>query len=472
MEKVVVVVGAGVAGGSAALTLRRHGLPVMLIDEQALPGGQILRAPSDYARHVVPPNHEFADGDRLRNRLNVSGIDLRANTRVWSVSAGETATGVTLDLLSGDHIDRVETDTLVVAGGALERHLPFPGWTDPRITGLAGASILMRNGGVLPGRRMIVAGAGPLLFSVAHQIVELGGEVVAIIDSGRWSDWARLGLALLRDPQRLTLALSWMRRLRRLGVPIHHESHIAAAVSTGSGLSVVVNRTGRGSVTLAADAIACGHGLKPGTAITQALGLPHRHDSAGGYRVPQVDNVGRTGRPGVYVSGDAAGIRGGAVARLRGIVTGHAVAHDLGVIPDRTYRRLVRGPLRRLARLDAVSRRMLPLLNASADLFGAVPDDAIVCRCERLRAKTLREVMQTGAHDLNQIKAWTRCGMGPCQGRMCEDTARGLLASACGVGAEGLDGFTPRIPFFPLPLSALTGDFVYDDIPLPRAAPL
>ena len=115
---------------------------------------------------------------------------------------------------------------------------------------------------------------------------------------------------------------------------------------------------------------------------------------------------------------------------------------------------------------------MLPLMNAGRTIAARLPDDTIVCRCERIKAGTLRTAIQSGAEDLNQLKAWTRCGMGPCQGRMCEDSARALLTTACNSTPEEAGSFTARIPFFPLPLTSVTGEFAYSDIPLPKAAPL
>ncbi|WP_342629508.1 FAD/NAD(P)-binding oxidoreductase [Nguyenibacter vanlangensis] len=477
----VVVVGGGVAGATAALAISRHGLPVTLVDEQPQAGGQIYRAPTPYARRHVPPNHEFSGGDRLRALLAASSVRTRFSTRVWG--AWGASPGMELDLLGPDGIDRIGARALVVANGATERFLPFPGWTDPRVIGLAGASILMRNGGTLPGRRVVVAGAGPLLFSVAHQVMELGGRVVAVIDSGRRGDWLRLAATLAWDPARLRLAAQWMTRLRLAGIPIHHQARIAAVHPEEDGLSITISGTIAGTVAgtgrqgtpvrhYGADSVACGHGLKPATLLTRTLGARHRFDAAGGYWEPETDPSGRTSRTGLYATGDAAGIRGAAVARLRGLITGHAVALDQGAIAERDFASLTRRPRMLLRRQEHVSRRMLPLLNASASLSRAIADDAIVCRCERVEAAALRAAVAAGARDLNQLKAWTRCGMGPCQGRMCEDGARGLLAASCGLPPEEAGSFTPRMPFFPLPLAALTGTFAYSDIPLPKAAPL
>ncbi|GBQ85987.1 NAD(P)/FAD-dependent oxidoreductase [Gluconobacter albidus] len=465
----VTVIGGGIAGATSAIALSRHGFPVTLIDEQPVAGGQIFRAPSPYARKIVPPNHEFSGGDTLRQKLAASNVDVRFSTRVWGLSPT-----LMLDLLGPDGINQLPAATLVVANGATERFLPFQGWTTPRIIGLAGASILMRNGGTLPGQSVVVAGSGPLLFSVAHQVLELGGRVVAIVDAGHRSDWLRLGAMLSLDPARLTQATSWMLRLKKAGIPIHHRAHISEAQETGTGLRLTVTEMDHPERrhVYATEAAACGYGLKPSTLITRTAGVQHRHDPVGGYLEPVTDTAGRTSRPDLYVTGDAAGIRGMAVARLRGLITAHAIAHDRGVISRDTYEALTRVPLRQRRRLEAVSRQMLPLMNAGSAIPAHLQDETIVCRCERVKAATLRSAIQAGAEDLNQLKAWTRCGMGPCQGRMCEDSARGLLAAACGKTPEEAGSFTARMPFFPLPLTAVTGDFTYSDIPLPKAAPL
>lgn len=465
----VTVIGGGIAGSTAAIALSRLGLPVTLIDEQSEAGGQIFRAPSPYARQTVPPNHEFSGGDTLRGKLAASDVTVRLGTRVWGLSPS-----LTLDLIGSDGMSQLPPSTVVVANGATERFFPFPGWTTPRITGLAGASILMRNGGTLPGQTVVVAGSGPLLFSVAHQVLELGGKVAAIVDAGSRTDWFRLGAMLALDPSRMAQALSWMRQLRKAEIPIHHRSFLSSAQETESGLLLTVSEMDHPQRRhlYAAETAACGYGLKPSTLITRSTGVQHHHDALGGYLEPVTDVAGRTSRPDLYVTGDAAGIRGMAVARLRGLVTAHALAQDRGLISSATYESLTRTPRRQLRRLDAVSRRMLPLMNAGRELAASVHDDTIVCRCERVTAATLRSAIHSGAKDLNQLKAWTRCGMGPCQGRMCEDSARNLVTATCKSTPEDAGSFTARMPFFPLPLTSVTGTFDYSDIPLPKAAPL
>ncbi|MGS0646023.1 FAD-dependent oxidoreductase [Komagataeibacter melomenusus] len=464
-----IIVGAGVAGAMTALVAQRHGLHVIVVDDNATPGGQVYRQPSPYARAHVPADAERREGDHLRDKLRTSGIEIRSGHSVWSVTAG-----FRVELCHDEAMASLSAPVLVGATGATERFHPFEGWTDPAVTGLAAASILLRAGGILPGQRTVVAGSGPLLFSVAHQIMELGGEVAAIVDTASTAQWARMGATLVLDAARMGQGLAWMREIRRRKIPIHHRACVRSVTRRGSVVDVTIRSlAGNGrDVTIAADAVACGYGLRPSTDLSRLLHARHDYDGAAGYWQCAADPYGRSSIDGFYVSGDGAGIRGASVARLRGILSGHAIAHDMGRIDSTTFADLCRPVLSRLRRLDVVSRQMVRLMNPGGIVLANTEADTPVCRCERVSRATIEQAIDDGAHEINQVKSWTRCGMGPCQGRMCEDSVRQLLAHRTHQSPDAVGHYTTRMPLRPLPVQAVTGTYTYADIPLPKAAPL
>ena len=168
----LIVIGAGPAGCRAALAASRHGVSVLLIDEAAAAGGQVYRAPA--AGLALKLDEDGAKGDELRRRIAQSAITLRFGCRVWSV-----ASGFRVDVAGHGGHEAFTAPRLIAATGAYERVVPFPGWTLPGVIGLAAATILIKSQGMLPGRRIVLAGCGPLLLLVASKVLAAGGEIAA-----------------------------------------------------------------------------------------------------------------------------------------------------------------------------------------------------------------------------------------------------------------------------------------------------
>lgn len=465
----IAVAGAGVSGTTCAVALSRYGFAVTLIDDQPDAGGQVFRAPSPYAIEKIRADQERKKGDRIRRHLAASGVDHRRATRLWGLTGR-----FELDLLGPDGMAQLRAERLVIANGAVERFLPAPGWTTPRVIGLAGASILLRGGGTLPGRSIVLAGSGPLLFSVAHQVLALGGKVAAIVSSAGLGEWIELGTKLYRDAGRLLEATQWMAQITAARIPIHYNARISDIQNLEDGVLVTICPKDRrkSSSTVKASILAYGDGLKPTTLLSRAAGAQHEYDPSGDYFKPVTDTAGRTDITNLYVTGDAAGIEGAEASRLRGLVTAHAIALDTGRITKAGFDSLAAPALRRLQKLAAISVTMRRLMRSGHDCALAIPDATILCRCEQVMASAARQAIAAGARDVNQVKAWTRCGMGPCQGRSCEDGLRQILMESGDISPQDTGILTVRSPFFPLPLNTISGEFVYDDIPLPKAAPL
>jgi thioredoxin reductase/bacterioferritin-associated ferredoxin len=422
----LIVVGGGAAGAGAAIEAAACGLRVLLVDETDHAGGQ----------------------DAMRARLRSAAVDARLGEAVWSVSGA-----FRVDTIGPDGPRCYEAQAVVAATGLQERVIPFAGWTTPGVVGLAATSTLLKSRGVLPGHRLLIAGCGPLLESVAVEILDRGGEVAAVAD-----------LASRRD---------WPARLRDAGVPVLHRTTVTEVVLDATGLHATVGcvdgaraaMAGGAERRFSVDAVIVGHGLVPATDITRLMRVDHAYDAARGFWHPVVDEVGRSSLPGLYVPQ----LYGDGPAYLSGRITGLAAACDMGRISADTYARLV-DPLHQEAELARVDCAMAATMVARAGLAEAIPADTVVCRCEDVTRAEIDAAVRSGATNLNQLKAWTRCGMGPCQGRICADTAAELL-SAHGISRQDAGQFTGRTPLRPLPLDLLTGNYGYADIELPPAAP-
>ena len=480
------VLGAGPAGAGAAIAAVAAGRSVLLVDEAPSAGGQIYRKtpgallPAHSATGDSDPDRRA--GDALRRDLDDSGAQTGFGWRVWSVMPVER--GFRLDAIGPDAPHAVEATALLIATGAVERVLPFPGWTTPGVFGLAAATTMLKTQRISPGRRVVVAGAGPLLAAVAAGVLKAGAEVTAVVDLNGPADWLAAAPDLALRPRLAAQGAGWVLRLILAGVPIQFRAKVARAlgderleaVEIASADSEVRHRSvAAAAVRIDADALCVGHGLAPATELLRLLRAECVFDRAlGGWR-PEIDAFGRTSIPGLYVAGDGAGVFGGQAALLAGRTAGEVIAADLsGAAP--AMRRSWTGW--RARRFGAAMTR---LTATKPTLVAVIPAETIVCRCEDVTRAEIDAGYDAGAREINQLKHFTRCGMGPCQGRSCAEAAAELLAlRLVGDGAApDIDAgrrragqWTGRTPLRPVPLSALAGEFSYDDIPVPEPAPL
>ncbi|MDM0033989.1 NAD(P)/FAD-dependent oxidoreductase [Variovorax sp. J22P271] len=472
----LLVIGAGPAGARAALRAQACGLDVLLVDENPDAGGQVWRPlPAGFARAAgVRPSTEAVQGDALRAELRGAGVRCLFGHKVWNVGSS-----LRTDLIGPDGVRSWQPRALLVATGTTERVVPFPGWTLPGVIGLAAATVLLKSQNMLPGRRTLVAGSGPLLLAVATGILKAGGEVAAVLDLASRGDWLRTLPSLAARPDLLWQGTRWQAALRRAGVPLRYRHGIASVEAIGDAFRIRAQPVdasgtptpGAEASVFEADAVAVGHGLVPGTDITRLLRARHRYKAARGGWIAETDAEGRTSVPGLYVAGDGAGIAGAAAAGAHGELAAAACAYDLGRLAAGDHVRSRDRLLAQWRRPARFGHAMAGLMALRAGAVAGIAPDTVVCRCEDVTRAEIDAAARDGARDLNQLKAWTRCGMGPCQGRTCGDIAGALLAAHVG-GREAAGCFTGRAPLRPVSLAEVAGDYTYADIPIPKAAPL
>jgi NADPH-dependent 2,4-dienoyl-CoA reductase/sulfur reductase-like enzyme len=473
----IAVLGAGPAGMAAATEAARRGAKVVLLEESPAPGGQVYRAaPPGF---VVPPDPDRRAGDALRAALAASGAALRLGHRVWGlgggplVPQGAAPAPFRVDALPPDGAPlTLEARALVLCPGTHERIIPFPGWTLPGVIGLAAATILLKAQGVLPGRRVVVAGAGPLLYAVAAKLLKAGAEVAAIADLATRGEWARALPALAARPDLLARGLAWRAALATKGVPVLPAHTVIAAEGAQAVERVRVQPLAGGTAeSFDCDALCIGHGLVPATEATRVFRAAHRYARESGGWVPVLDADRRTSVKLLYVAGDGGGVRGAAAAPEAGRLAALAALRDLGLLDGHAHARARRRPALeqwRAAQGGAAMARMMALRPA---LVEAIAPETVVCRCEGVTRAEIEAALDDGAADMNQLKQFTRCGMGPCQGRVCGEAAAELVARRIG-GRERAGFATGRLPLRPVPMEAVLGAFDYADIPVPAPAPL
>lgn len=470
------VVGAGPAGMTAAVTAADHGLCVAVLDAAATTGGQYYRCPAPTMGATRPEalHHDWAAYERLAGRFErhrrAGRIRHFTWHRVWAVE--NTGDAWTLHAVTGpDGTGRatIGAGHLLVATGSYERQLPFPGWTLPGVVGAAGAQAMLKSGLVLPGRRIIVAGSGPLLQAVATTLAKAGADVPLLVEASGYGAYAKAPHTLAANPGKLAEGARHGAVLLRHQVRVLTRSAVTAVHGTDRVQGVTVSRLdsrwrpvpGSGRY-YDCDALAVGHGLVPQLDLATALGCATRCGTDGTHALV-LDGQLRTTVPGVWAAGEVGGIGGVQLAAVEGELAALSVIRHArggggaGGAPPPS-----RG--RRNGRVDVLlrSRRRL---RAFADVMGAVhrpgvgwrgwpADDTEVCRCEEVTAGRIRRAVdELGAGDARTVKLLTRSGMGWCQGRTC-GFAVGELACPDGVPATGTT--SDRRPFAcPVPLSVL-----------------
>jgi NADPH-dependent 2,4-dienoyl-CoA reductase/sulfur reductase-like enzyme len=417
----IAVLGAGPAGLAAAAAAHRSCARVTLVDSAPRVGGQ-------YWRHRAGE-----DGPR-------TPVDFRPGHAIWHVE--RTADGFTTHTTAGE----IRSATVIVATGAFDRQLPFPGWTLPGVFTAGGAQALLKGHGVVVGERVVVAGTGPFLLPVATGLAAAGARVLGVFEAGSPLGFARHPTAVLRNPGKLAEGAGYLRILRRHRIPFHTRQTVVAAHGDDRVRAVTVAKLDRQWRVLAereieCDAVAVGYGFTPQLEIPLQLGCD-THLDADGSLVATADDRQRASVAGVYLAGEVCGVGGAQLSVVEGEIAGTYAA---GAVPARRE-------LRRRAVLRGFAAAMHRTYPVEAGWQTWLDDDTVVCRCEEVPVREIRRAIELGAGEPRTVKLLARPGMGLCQGRMCG------YPTACLTGpltAAGLLGMSARPIAQPITLGAL-----------------
>jgi NADPH-dependent 2,4-dienoyl-CoA reductase/sulfur reductase-like enzyme len=418
----VIVVGAGPAGIAAATAAARHGRSVFLLDDNPAAGGQIWRG------GIEAPSHRANKGESARKEsalkdLTSSGATLLFGYRVFDTPAPRTLQALR-ETGNDTEVITLQYDRLILATGARERFLPFPGWTLPGVFGAGGLQALVKGGFPVRGKRIAVAGSGPLLLAVAAHLSEYGAHITSIAEQAPISQLAAFAASLWSHPSKILQGLGYRVAIGK--TPYRTNCWPVSALpneATGTLKSVRLT-DGTKTWDQPCDLLACGFHLVPNTELPSLLGCKLHGDFV------EVNDQQQTSVDNIYCAGEPTGVAGLEAALVQGEIAGLACAGK------RT------GHLRsRNAAEQKFAARLEAAFHLRPELRLLPTPETIVCRCEDVPYKNL--AARTGWTD---AKLQTRCGMGPCQGRIC------------GPAAQTLFGWTPksiRPPLFPVPVSAL-----------------
>lgn len=448
-EHDILIVGAGPAGMAAAMQLAGLGLSPLVIDEQPMPGGQIWRASEgarpDAVRRALGP--DYAQGAGRVAEFRNSGVDYLPGTRMWHLEPGFQV------FMSRDGAAFSRScRAVLLATGAQERPVPLPGWTLPGVMTVGAAQILLKTSAQIPDQPVWIAGSGPLPLLYIRQLLAVGGKVAGYLDTTPRGGAGRAlphAAAAWRGRGDLLKGLKWLRELRRAGLRWLRGVGDIRALGEER-IEAVCYTTPDGQLHREPASVLLLHeGVVPSIHATLAMNCDHLWSDAQGCFVPQVDAWGMTSVEGLYLAGDGAGIAGAPAAEARGRIAALGIAQWLG-------HRLPEGaePAARAALARALaSRPVIDALYPPPD--DDIADEAVVCRCEELTAGEIRAAARLHRGGPNQVKAYTRCGMGPCQGRQCGYSVNRLLAAEYGKSRAETGFFRIRPPLKPVSLGEL-----------------
>ncbi len=455
----LLVIGGGPGGLSAAAVAADAGLDVVLLDERGKLGGQYFKQPAG-VDSKPPSDAQFAAGKALIGRVLAAGVEVRSDTSVWGAFDRDAICAI-----APDGRWRFGCDALILAPGAYERAVPFPGWTLPGVMTTGAAQTLWRSYGVAPGARVLVAGNGPLNMQVAAELTAGGATVVGLAELAPAPMPARLP-ALSRlaraDPALIRDGLRYRAVLARARVPVMYRSVVSHVEGTERArAAVVTSADDAGGIQkdhqrrFEVDAVCLGLGFIPASELARSLGCRHEYASDAGHLVTVVDDRGATSVELIWVIGDGALIRAARQAQAQGEIAAFDALRQLGRTgPGSQFER-------RAARLAARHQRFQ---DALADVYQAphltdelAEPETYVCRCEGVTRQAIDRALAAGAGHIGTIKRETRAGMGPCQGRYCGPLIAAMVARRTGERLGELSSFAPSPPARPVEVGDLIG---------------
>lgn len=453
-----VIIGSGPAGLACARTLVEAGMRPIVIEETSRPGGQGTRRLSaamakEAVRFMGSRAAVNATAAREASEDDVlAACDWRPETLAWGIFADRIET-----IRDGLH-DSIPYDRLLIAVGATDRIMALPGWTLPGVFSLGGAQIALKKHSSFIGKRIVLAGASPLLYLAAAQYARMGARELTVVDTARAADKlkAALGMAMTA-PKTLLEGALLLRELRQYKIRRIEGATLVKAAGLERVESLHIRHADGRPEVIICDALAVGHGLRPETQLAELAGADFRFDEKLRNWFPVVDADGRAGSK-LWIAGDGAMIGGRVAAAESGRLAAFSmISSRTGVTENTAEVRRLRKSVMRLRRFQLHMAGAFPWPHKTV---AELPDDTIVCRCERICAGAIRDAVRkvAGPVEVNRVKAITRCGMGLCQGRYCGQTLQELTAATCQRPAADVGRLRAQAPVRPIPIAAAGDD--------------
>ena len=437
---------------AAAQAALQQGVKVALFDEQSNPGGQIYRnVDSSPLAEVSLLGHDYVFGQQQVLAFRHSRLDYFAGASVWYLDKSGSL-GV---IYQGRH-QEVKAAQIIIASGAQERPMPFPGWHKPGVMTAGAGQILLKSAALVPRQAPVLVGSGPLLLLLAWQYLRTGVGVQAIVDTtpkvNRWRALRHLPPALAASDT-LFKGLQLVMAIKRARVPWYRQATDLRAEG-GERVEGLKFKSKGTPHQLDTSLVMLHQGVMPALHMAEAAGCETQWNEPQQCWQPRLDKWGESSQPGIFIAGDGAGIGGARAAALSGRLAGLRVAHRLGLIEQAQCDRLARPHFNARQRHLAIRPFLDAFYRVGMNALNPV-DETVVCRCEEVTATEIRALVSLGCSGPNQAKAFVRCGMGPCQGRFCASTVENIFAGQRAVSVGEIGRFSARPPLKPVTLGQL-----------------
>ena len=438
----VIVVGGGPAGLSSASATAELGLEVLLLDEQPGPGGQIYKNIEQQSDDIIDIlGEDYRHGFNIVNRFRKSGASYMPQSTVWKLGHD----GRVFFSHAGKSTE-VIAKRIVIATGAMERPQPFEGWTLPGVMGAGAVDALFKGEGVIPSGPVAMVGSGPIMLLVATHLRKLGVEVSHFFDT---TPQKAIFTALPHLPRALKRSGYLLKGVGLLAQSIRSVGNYKRNITSFSVLGekhaeTLTVRAGRKSISVPATTVLVHEGIIPRTEFSRQLRLEHSWDPVQRYWYPTVDEDGRTSSKMIFMTGDGASVLGAVAAEKKGEITGLSIGEEFG----RSSQTIIEKK-ERLAKELAHELSPRPFIDAmypAPPVMGDVDNETTVCRCEEVKAGEIRKLISIGQTTPEMIKAISRVGMGPCQGRMCSCSVSEIVSRETGQDITEVGTHTIRPP--------------------------
>jgi thioredoxin reductase/bacterioferritin-associated ferredoxin len=456
----VIIIGAGPAGLSAAITASSFGLDVLVLDEQPTPGGQLYRniekAGTDTRQTL---GLDYSEGLNLVQDFRSCDAEYRGNAIVWNVEPSGTVC-----FSEAGQSTQIHGKFVIIAIGATERPVPFYGWNLPGVFGAGAIDANFKSSGTIPGSPVVLCGSGPLLLLVVGHLANLGVEIRAVLDTtprgNILSALPHLPGALRRTDY-LIKGVRMLVNLKRSGITYYKNVTDYEARGNDCLERISYKANGR-NLDIESDFFLVHEGIIPRCDFTQLLGLKHLWDPVQRFWYPDTNQFGATVNDSIYVAGDGAFVHGGIPATLKGRLAALDIAEKLKVLPTIEKAETLPQLETKLA-AELAPRPFVDAMYKPRPNLYQTRDETLVCRCEQVSAGEIRQAVREGCQEPNEIKALTRCGMGSCQGRMCGNALSEIVAEELQLEPEELLPLNIRAPVRNLSLLELSEVALVED---------
>ncbi len=465
----VVVIGGGPAGIAAASTAAALGINVALIDERVTLGGQIFKrvGPGFDLANKKSLGKDYFRGSELIDELQNPKIQVFTSTTVLTLDDGKVITS---------HPDLgVRAFTfrfLVIAPGAYDRPVAFPGWTLPGVMTAGAVQTMVKTQRISPGKHIFFAGSGPLALAFSAQLISLGAPVFKVIESAPFPspiNALRLASRVLGNLDLARDAAKYRTALLKARVPFHYGRIIVRAEGNGRVESVTHAKADKNwnpipgtEITEAADALCIGYGFFPSHELFRLADCQFDYDeNKGGFSVKK-DSWGETTVSSIFAVGDGTGVTGSYSAVAQGRLAALRLANQFGLISRDVLEERSRPYRRELRARNRFQLALNKMFDVGSGIYRLADEETVICRCESVKRKSIDPIIDS-TDDVSVVKGISRAGMGLCQGRNCQRHIAAMIADRHRKPISEVPFQTPRFPVKPVEIGVIADETIRDE---------